>query len=116
MISIDGVDLPSPFSYKISRSDLDSEDTARNELGELIRHRIRQGVYKIDIEFKCPSPQMQVIEAAIEPPEINVTFPTATGKLTRKMYAGNREGPQMVRYDKETDEIFWQISFSLIEY
>ncbi len=115
MISIDGVDLPSPSRYKISRSDLDSEDSNRNELGELIRHRIRQGIYKIELEFICPSPGMHTIETAIEPPEINVTFPTPIGKITKKMYAGNREGPELTRHDIKTDEVWWKISFNLIE-
>ncbi len=81
MITIDGVDLPSPSSFKIPRSDLDSGDTGRNELGILQRDRIRQGIYKIELEFKgINSSQLHLIETAIEPAELNVTFPTATGQ------------------------------------
>ena len=35
IISIDGVDLPSPSVYRLPRFDMDSSDTTRNELGVL---------------------------------------------------------------------------------
>lgn len=116
MISIDGVDLPAPSVLKIPRSDLDSSDTGRNELGILQRDRIRQGIYKIELEWKgITSSQLHLIESAIEPSEINVTFPTPTGMKTKKMYAGDRN-VEIVKYDKDFDKIRWNISFNLIEY
>jgi len=116
MISIDGVDLPAPSVFKIPQSDLDSSDTGRNELGILQRDRIRQGLYKIELEWKgITSSQLHLIESAIEPSEINVTFPTATGMKTKKMYAGDRN-VEIVKYDKDFDKIRWNISFNLIEY
>lgn len=116
MITIDGVDLPSPSSFKIPRSDLDSGDTGRNELGVLQRDRIRQGIYKIELEWKgINSSDLYLIESAIEPAELNVTFPTPTGLVTKKMYAGDRN-VEMVKYDKDLDKNRWNISFNLIEY
>ena len=116
MINIDGVDLPSPSSFKIPRSDIDSDGTGRNELGVLQRDRIRQGLYKIELEWKgITSSQLQIIEDAIEPAEINVTFPTPQGLQTKKMYAGDRN-IEMLRYNDDTDKILWNISFNLIEY
>lgn len=116
MITIDGVDLPSPSVFKIPQSDLDSSDTGRNELGILQRDRIRQGIYKIELEWKgITSSQLHLIESAIEPSEINVTFPTPTGMKTKKMYAGDRN-VEIVKYDKDFDKIRWNISFNLIEY
>ncbi|GMG96860.1 DUF6711 family protein [Tepidimicrobium xylanilyticum] len=116
MITIDGVDLPSPSVFKIPRSDLDSGDTGRNELGVLQRDRIRQGIYKIELEWKgINSSDLYLIESAIEPAELNVTFPTPTGMATKTMYAGDRN-VEMVKYDKDFDKIRWNISFNLIEY
>ena len=116
MITIDGVDLPSPSSFKIPRSDLDSGDTGRNELGVLQRDRIRQGIYKIELEWKgINSSELHLIESAIEPAEVNVTFPTPTGMATKKMYAGDRN-VEMIMYDDNFDKIRWNISFNLIEY
>lgn len=116
MISIDGVDLPAPSSFKMPRSDLDSGDTGRNELGILQRDRVRQGIYKIELEWKgITSSQLHLIESAIEPSEINVTFPTPTGMKTKKMYAGDRN-IEMIKYDADYNKIRWNISFNLIEY
>ena len=116
MITIDGVDLPSPSVFKIPRSDLDSGDTGRNELGVLQRDRIRQGIYKIELEWKgINSSQLHLIEDAIEPAELNVTFPTPTGMVTKTMYAGDRN-VEMVKYSDDFDKIRWNISFNLIEY
>lgn len=116
MITIDGVDLPAPTSYKMPRSDLDSSDTGRNELGQLQRDRIRQGIYKIELEWKAiTSPDLYKIESAVEPAEINVTFPTPIGMQTKKMYAGDRQA-EMVKHNEDFDKIRWNISFNLIEY
>lgn len=116
MINIDGVDLPSPSVFKIPQSDLDSSDTGRNELGILQRDRIRQGIYKIELEWKgINSSELHLIESAIEPAELNVTFPTPTGMATKKMYAGDRN-VEMIMYDDNFDKIRWNISFNLIEY
>lgn len=116
MITIDGVDLPSPSSFKLPRFDMDSGDTNRNELGILQRDRIRQGIYKIELEWKgITSSQLHLIETAIEPAELNVTFPVPTGRKTKTMYAGDRN-VEMVKYDKDFDKIRWNISFNLIEY
>ena len=116
MINIDGVDLPAPSSYKMPRSDLDSSDTGRNELGILQRDRIRQGVYKVELEFKgINSSQLYLIESAVEPAELNVTIPTPTGLQTKKMYAGDRNA-EMIKYHDLPDFILWNLSFNLIEY
>lgn len=116
MINIDGVDLPSPSVFKIPRSDLDSGDTGRNELGVLQRDRIRQGIYKIELEWKgINSSELHLIESAIEPAELNVTFPTPTGMQIKKMYAGDRN-VEMVSYNDDYNKIIWNISFNLIEY
>lgn len=116
MINIDGVDLPSPSVFKIPRSDLDSGDTGRNELGVLQRDRIRQGIYKIELEFKgINSSNLYLIESAIEPAELNVTFPTPAGKQTKKMYAGDRN-VEIVKYNDNPDKIRWNLSFNLVEY
>lgn len=117
MISIDGVDLPAPSKFKIQRSDLDSSDTYRNELGVLQRDRIRQGIYKIELEFNGKtSSEIHTIESAIEPAKLKVTFPSPTGTTTKTMYVGDRNGPEMVKNDEDYNKIRWNISFNLIEY
>ncbi len=116
MITIDGVDLPSPSSFKLPRFDMDSGDTNRNELGVLQRDRIRQGVYKIELEFKgITSEQLQTIDTAIEPASLSVTFPSPMGMITKTMYAGDRN-VDMLKYDSNYNKIRWNVSFNLVEY
>ncbi len=115
IISIDGVDLPAPSSFKLPQFDLDSGDTNRNGLGILQRDRVRQGIYKIELEWKgITSATLAAIEEAIRPASFQVTFPTATGLKTKTMYAGDRS-EDIVRY-RSSDNIRWNISFNLVEY
>jgi hypothetical protein len=116
MIKIDGEDMPSPSSFKLPRFDLDSSDTMRNELGVLQRDRVRQGIYKIELEYRgITSEQLQAIEAAIEPATLQVEFPSPQGAITKTMYAGDRT-VEMVRHHSDNDKIRWNLEFSLIEY
>lgn len=116
MITINGVDLPSPASFKYTRSDLDSSDTGRNELGIMQRDRIRQGVYSLDLEWKgLTSSQLHLIETAVEPASLTVRFPTPAGYQTKRMYVSDRS-IEMIIYKDNIDKIRWDISFKLVEY
>lgn len=116
MISINGVDLPAPSTFKLPKFDLDSSDTNRNELGILQRDRVRQGIYKIELGWKgITSPELYTIETAVEPASIQVTFPGPTGAITKTMYAGDRN-IEMVKYDRDHNKTRWDISFNLTEY
>ena len=115
ILIIDGVDLPAPSSLKIQESDLDSADTNRNEEGYLQRDRIRQGIYKIELEWKgITNAQLATILNAIKPASVAVKFPTENGLVTKTMYAGDRK-IEVARY-KNNNDIRWNISFNLTEY
>ncbi|HBD63511.1 MAG TPA: hypothetical protein DC038_03645 [Clostridiales bacterium] len=116
MIIIDGVALPSPSKYGLPDSDLDSENTNRNEEGVLQRDRIRQGLYKIELEWKAiTSADLHTIRAAIVPEAVQVKHITETGYVTKTMYAGDRK-VEMVKYNPDYNKIHWDISFNLTEY
>ena len=86
------------------------------KLGVLQRDRIRQGIYKIELEYwGITSEQLQVIEAAIEPAALQVGVPVATGAITATMYAGDR-AVEMVKYNDDYTKIRWNPKFNLIEY
>ncbi len=115
MIKINGVVLPTPTSYKIPQFDLDSDDTTRDETGGLHRNRVRQGIFKIELEWKAiRSIDADKILNAIEPSSFNVEFPTTSGVKTKKMYAGDRN-VTIARYYIKKD-IRWDVSFNLIEF
>lgn len=114
-ININGVNMPSPASYKFIDSDLDSADTQRNELGMLQRDRVRQGVFKAELAFKgLTNEQMLIIENAIKPVSLTVTLPTPSGIQTKTMYAGDRQR-DLVKY-RDINDMRWDLSFNLIEY
>lgn len=116
-IIIDGVDLPTPSRFKIKKSDIESSDSDFNELGIYQRDRIRQGRYSIELEYYgCTSSGIHTIESAIEPAEIDVTFPSPTGLITKKMFAENRSGPDMIRHNKDYNKIIWKLSLVLTEF
>lgn len=117
IITIDGVVLPTPSTLSVSMADLDSPDTTRNEQGVLQRDRIRQGVYKVELEFNVKKgSEIQIIESAIINSTLNVTFPDTTGRITRKMYVGDRKKNVVLYKNGVFDEVRWNLSFNLVEY
>lgn len=116
IVSINGVQLPPPTSLKVGKQDLDSPDSTRNERGYLQRDRIRQGMYKIELEFNVKTGnEIQLIESAIQGASLNVTFPDTSGKITKTMYVGDRN-KEIVLYNSNPDKVRWSLSFNLVEY
>lgn len=117
IITIDGSVLPHPSSYKVLKSDLDSPDTTRNEEGVLQRDRIRQGVYKIELEFRNKKGnEIQSIESVIHKSKLNVTFPDTTGRISKEMYVGDRNKEMVLYNNGVVDETRWTLNFNLVEY
>lgn len=115
LFSIDGVSLPTPTDYSISLQDLDSEETGRNEKGILLRTRLRQGVYKIELKWSAiNSSKVQTLMSATSNASVNVTFPTYRGKVTRRMYVGDRVVDSVLY--RNGNNPMWEVSFNLIEY
>lgn len=116
ILNIDGVDLPAPSSFKSPDFDLDSDDTNRNEEGVLQRDRVRQGIYKIELEWNgITSAQLATIKSALQPASFEVVFPSENGYITKTMYAGDRN-VEMVKYNEDYSEIRWNLSCNLTEY
>jgi hypothetical protein len=116
IISIGGAAMPSPSSMKIPQFDLDSGDTGRNETGVIQRDRVRQGIYKIECEWKgITSSDLNMIENAVKPASFSVAFPTSVGSQTKTMYVGDRN-IEIAVYSEDYHKIRWNISFNLIEY
>ncbi|HZJ99462.1 MAG TPA: DUF6711 family protein [Tissierellaceae bacterium] len=116
MININGVRLPDPSVYNIPLSDLDSESTGRNEKGVLHRDRLRQGIYKIELEWwAIDNSKVQTILSAVQPDNFSVRFIDHVGYKTKTMYAGDKN-VEMVRYMSDRNKMAWNVSFNLIEF
>lgn len=119
MISINGVDLPTPTEYSVALQDIDSDNTRRTEAGILTRDRVRAGVYKIEVAWKITKAQLKTITDAISPAKFSVTFfdPTTSSTSTKDMYCGDRGGKMMNCFNPAIPgENMWEFSTSLIEY
>lgn len=119
MILIDGHMLPNPTKYKVSMSDLDSADTTRNEVGVLIRNRIRQGVTKIELTFTVQGKDTAQILSLIEPTKVRVEYmdPRTFEPRIIDAYVGDRSS-DMRNYmpGMHIEDAWWDISFNLVEY
>ena len=119
MISIDGTMLPNPTKYLVSMSDLDSSDTTRNEAGVLVRNRVRQGVTKIELAFKLRGQSAAEVLALIEPAQVQVEYfdPRIFEPREIQAYVGDRSSNMLVYTpDMNVEDIWWEISFNLVEY
>ena len=54
LISINGVEMPMPTSYSMPMDDVESGDSARSESGVLVRNRVRQGLFQLDLSWRVP--------------------------------------------------------------
>lgn len=117
IITINGVVLPSPTNIEINGDDINSSGTVRNEVGVLLRDRIRADVYTIDLEFNnMLGNEIALIESAIESKTLSVRFPDTTGFITKSMYLVS-PNKRLVTYDNDDfDNNRWNMSFTLEEY
>lgn len=116
MISINGVGLPPPTSLRVGNQDLDSPDSTRNERGYLQRDRIRQGMYRLELEFNIKTAsEIAQIESTIVGASLQVSFPDAGGVKTKTMYVGDRN-KELVLNNPNPSKARWNLSFNLVEY
>lgn len=118
LLKINGVDMPTPSSFKVPESDLDSQDTGRNELGFLQRDRVRQGLRKIECSWNALKPaEASILLKAVKPASVLVTYmdPEEATYVNKNMYVGDRSS-EMKIYDDSTGDCRWNISFNLTEY
>ncbi|HZJ98856.1 MAG TPA: DUF6711 family protein [Tissierellaceae bacterium] len=115
MLTINGVKMPDPSVYKISRQDLDSENSGRNERGVIIRDRLRQGILKAEYEYwAIDNEKVNKLLNAIKPEKVSVTLLVEGSYVTKEMYVGDRSS-EMVRFMNRLDKMAWNVSFNLVE-
>jgi hypothetical protein len=116
-ITINGYTLPTPISYEVQRSDLDSSETNRSESGYLHRNRLREGVYKVIATWRLTVSQLKDVTNALSPAEFSATFIDLTtfSYHTTTMYAGDRTA-SVVRSSESVGELLVDFSVNIIEY
>ncbi|MFL0245531.1 DUF6711 family protein [Candidatus Clostridium stratigraminis] len=110
---INGVAIAAPKTFKVNILDLDSDNSARNAKGVLLRDRLRI-MRKIECEWgPLTGDEIKNILQAVSATGVPVNYPDPLvgGQNTLTMYAGDRVAPA---YDFSTDR--WQgLSFNLTE-
>lgn len=113
ILTIDGAAMPTPDSYKVQLSDLDSSGTGRTEDGVLVRERVRGGVAKISLQWSALStPECARVLNATAPDSFQVGY--FFGQMrTAKMYAGDRTAE--LKAAREGQSV-WAVEMNLIEF
>lgn len=116
-IAINGVLLPAPVSYEVQRSDLDSDQTTRNENGVLKRDRIRCGVYKIVASWRVHTNELEMLTNALSPSSFTVRFIdlTTCSYRTATMYAGDKSAKVVIGAE-DINGIIVDYNCNLIEF
>ena len=113
ILTIDGAAMPTPDSYKVQLSDLDSSGTGRTEDGVLVRERVRGGVAKIAVHWYALSTQeCAAILNATAPDSFSVEYFFGSPR-TATMYAGDRTAA--LRAARQGQAV-WEVSMNLVEY
>lgn len=111
-LSINGVEVTAPKSFKVSIMDLDGENTNRNARGVMLRDRIRV-TRKIECEWgPLTANEIKTILNAISGVYFSVSYPDPIeGQITKTFYTGDRSAPAF-----NFKSNMWQgLSFNLIE-
>lgn len=116
MLKVNGVDIATPKTLKVSISDLDGESN-RNAKGDLIRDRI---TVKRKLECEWPPLKMSEISTllkAVQDVYFTVYYPDPMdGNFdTKTFYVGDRTAP-VYWLDPTTNQYLWQgLSMNFIE-
>ena len=95
MISINGVEMPTPKSYEVGIQDIDGE-TNRNAQGDMCRDRITTK-RKLTMEWSPLSQsESSILLNAVADEFFSCTFPDPKdGTITKTMYVGDRTTPML---------------------
>lgn len=114
-LKINNSDMPEPTTLQWDISDLDSDTSGRNALGEMLRDRVAVK-RKLTLEWSYLSPtDMSKLLNAVKEMYFNCTYPDAQtgGFVTKTFYVGDRSAPA---YRIDSNKAYWTgLSMNFIE-
>lgn len=117
-LKINGVAMPTPRVYSIQRSDLDSENTTRNEAGFLQRERVRSNAYRVSYEWRIQEADLQKLNSYLSNEEFTAEIYDGTtgGYLTITAYASADRVSTLVLPENDPRDNWWDFKCDIIEY
>ena len=102
MLEINGIPVTAPSVFQVDVYDIDSEATARNTLGDMLRDRVA-----VKRKIICEWPPLTMAEAsailqAVQDVFFEVTYPdpvTGSTEETKTFYVGDRQMPLLLVKD-----------------
>lgn len=118
LIYVNNVAQANPTKYKVTLADVDSADSSRNELGVLIRNRVRAGVHKVECTWTLKTSELSTALQAVKNQSCTVKFwdPYDASYHTSTMYVGDRSCDMKLNDGTNTDNILWDVSYNFIEF
>lgn len=106
--------------YTVVLSDLDSDNSNRDEVGYMHRDRLRQAVRKVQVKLThIPLSRTSEVLQSVKPDKVNVHYldPQEGGYITAEMYVGDRTCVLSKHTDlDDPEESRWDVSFNLTQY
>lgn len=118
ILTVEGVEFTGIQQYEVILQDLDSENTTRNEDGDLTRDRVAVK-YTVKTTLRRIKTDLESFADALSGESLSVTFfnPYDAENTTTTMYAGNRSAravSPIVTGDE--DNSWFDMAFDLIEF
>jgi hypothetical protein len=118
-IKIDGTDITELFAYQgvqWKRNDIDGPNAGRTLSGLMIRDRVAT---KIRLDITCRILNREEVRTLLNllmPEFVSVTYDDPMdGVVTRTMYANNNEAKFLRSLDNDSDELWDNVTFPLVE-
>lgn len=118
-IKIDGTDITELIAYQgvqWKRNDIDGPNAGRTISGLMIRDRVAT---KIRLDITCRILNREEVRTLLNllmPEFISVTYDDPMdGVVTRTMYANNNEAKFLRSLDNDSDELWDNVTFPLVE-
>lgn len=118
-ITIDGTDITELIAYQgvqWKRNDIDGPNAGRTLSGLMIRDRVAT---KIRLDITCRILNREEVRTLLNllmPEFVSVTYDDPMdGVVTRTMYANNNEAKFLRSLDNDSDELWDNVTFPLVE-
>lgn len=116
-LKIDGVNMPEPGTFSVGGTDLDGENTARLENGNMQRDVIGYAWRQPSCTWNAiPQAESQLLLCAIDKEDFTVEYTDPKeGLVTKTCYAGPWTAEQIPKSMSKAGGPWWNVAFDITE-